>query len=119
MRRVSGILRLGLGILLLLAGCESAPEPLPPVVFKPLPPPTPFSKSEALQQFDAAPLEAYRIGEGDGVTFQVWDHPELTVTQAVGPDGVVTLPVAGPMRVSGMSREEAAKAVRAELLKFF
>lgn len=105
-------------LLLALAGCETVPEP-PPSPFKPPPPATPFTKSEALSQFDAAANETYRIGEGDAVTLNVWDHPELTVTQSVGPDGVLTVPVVGPMRVAGMSREEAAKAVRAALSKLF
>lgn len=106
-----------LGLLLLLAGCESVPEPESP--FKPAPPPTPFTKSEALSQFDAPPDEVYRIGEGDSVNIHVWDHPELTVTQSVGPDGVLTVPVAGPLRVAGMTREEAARSVRTMLGKLF
>lgn len=107
-----------LGLASTLSGCESFPEP-PPSPFKPAPPAMPYAKSDALAQFEASSDEGYRIGEGDSVTLHVWDRPELTVTQTVGPDGVLTVPVVGPMRVTGLSREEAAKAVRHALDKFF
>src|SRR5204862_3197934 len=107
-----------IGVLFLLAGCESPPEP-PTDSFKAPTPPMPYSASKALQLFEASAVESYRIGEGDAVALQVWDRPELSVTQTVGPDGVLTVPVAGPLKIAGMSREEAAKAVRSMLSRLF
>jgi polysaccharide export outer membrane protein len=43
----------------------------------------------------------------------------LSGPQTIGPDGAITLPVAGTLRVAGMTRDEAAKAVKGALAKFF
>lgn len=92
---------------------------LPPQALVPAQPTASYSTSEALRQFDAGPDPAYRIGEGDLITVQVWDRGDLSGPQIVGPDGVITLPVAGSLRISGMTRDEAAAAAKASLAKFY
>jgi polysaccharide export outer membrane protein len=84
-----------------------------------LPPTTAFSAAEALRQFDAAPEGSYRLGEGDLLTVQVWDRGDLSGQHTVGPDGVITLPVAGSLKVAGLTREEAAGAIKTTLTRFY
>jgi polysaccharide export outer membrane protein len=87
--------------------------------FAPAPPPRPYSSAEALRQFEAPSEEVYRLGEGDNLTIQIWDHVELSGAQVIGPDGRITLPVAGSLRVAGLTREDAAKIIKEALSKSF
>jgi polysaccharide export outer membrane protein len=87
--------------------------------FAPPPPPRPYSTSEALRKFEARSEDAYRLGEGDNITIQIWDHLELSGPQVVGPDGQITLPVAGSLRIAGLTREDAAKVIKEALSKSF
>jgi polysaccharide export outer membrane protein len=105
-------------VLAVAAGCGTPSEPIPPDFPKPAPP-RPFSAGEYLRQFDAVTPEPYRLGEGDLVTIQVWDKPDLSGPHTVGPDGVVTIPFAGAMHIAGMTRDEAAKAIQEALLRLY
>jgi polysaccharide export outer membrane protein len=78
-----------------------------------------FSSANILAKFNAPLDEAYRLGEGDKITIDVWDHPELSGEHIVGPDGRITLPYAGVMPFAGLSREGAAKAVEETLSHFY
>jgi polysaccharide export outer membrane protein len=102
----------------LLAGCASGYDVVDERVPTP-PPPRPYSSAESLKQFDAAPQEAYRIGAGDQVNVQVWEKPELSGLQYVGPDGALTVPLVGTVAVAGLTREDAARAIRDPLAKLY
>jgi len=102
----------------LLAGCASGYDVVDERVPTP-PPPRPYSSAESLKQFDAAPQEPYRIGAGDQVSVQVWEKPELSGLQFVGPDGALTVPLVGTVSVAGLTREDAAKAIREPLSKLY
>src|SRR5687767_1961656 len=95
---------LGLALPLLL-GCGGSTPAIHRDLMKPPPKAAPFTAGEALKQFDAAPEGEYRLGEGDAITIQVWDRPDLSVAQVVGPDGAITVPVAGTLKVSGKTRD--------------
>jgi polysaccharide export outer membrane protein len=105
-------------LLALLASCAPTSDlaghgfPVPP-------PPRPYSPDEYIRQFDAATEEPYRLGEGDQVTIQVWERPELSGTQAVGPDGILTVPLVGSVHVSGLTRDDASRAIREALSKLY
>jgi polysaccharide export outer membrane protein len=102
----------------LLAGCASGYDVIDERVPTP-PPPRPYSSAQSLKQFDAAPQEPYRIGAGDQVSVQVWEKPELSGLQFVGPDGALTVPLVGSISVAGLTREDAAKAIRDPLSKLY
>jgi polysaccharide export outer membrane protein len=106
------------GLLPLLSACSST-EDLAGHGFPVPPPPRPFSPAEVVKEFDASTGEPYRLGEGDQVTIQVWDKPELSGVQNIGPDGSLTVPLVGTVRVAGMTRDDAAKAVRDSLSKLY
>ncbi len=106
------------GLLAALGSCETYKD-VPEGTFPPPAPAQPFTASQALKDFDADQAEAYRLGEGDVITLQVWDRPDLSGPQTIGPDGAITLPVAGTLSIAGMTREEAARAVKAALSKFY
>jgi polysaccharide export outer membrane protein len=112
---------------LVLSGC-AANTPLPNTptanahaVF------TPAEKSEKIEYMDREALAAfeapadpvYRLGEGDQISVSVWGRPELTGKHVIGPDGRITLPLAGPMRVADSTREEAASRMSTALSRYY
>lgn len=59
---------------------------------------------------------ALRISAGDLIELGVFDTPELSGRLRVSETGDVLLPIAGEMRVAGMTAEEAAVAIERRLL---
>lgn len=99
-------------------GCASG-EDLPAPGFVEPAHSRPFSTAKALQEFEGPEAEPYRLGEGDQISVQVWEKPELSGIQYIGPDGAITVPVAGTMRVAGLTREDAASTIGKTLSKFY
>ena len=123
--RLAGAL-LSLALCLGLSGCGLWPgKDARPVhdatIFKPA------TKSDRVNFMDAgalAELEAqiepvYRVGAGDTLALQVVGRPEISGKHLVGPDGIITVPVAGSVKVDELTREEAAAAVRKSLERFY
>jgi polysaccharide biosynthesis/export protein len=63
--------------------------------------------------------EDYRLGCGDQISVMVAGHPEATGKQIVGPDGIITLPYAGGIRVSDLTRDEAAEHITKALTRYY
>ena len=57
-----------------------------------------------------------QISSGDLLEVGVFDTPELSGKLRVSEAGDITLPIAGPLRVEGMTAEEASAAVEKKLL---
>jgi polysaccharide export outer membrane protein len=74
---------------------------------------------ELIRQFEAPEEESYTLGEGDEVTIEILGRPELSGRHVVGPDGGVTLPAAGPLKIAGLTREAAAEATATALSRFY
>lgn len=111
--------RLILSLLLLVAllsGCASNPIPSTPKNTEVFQPATKsdkieFPDREALAAFEAEAEPLYRLGEGDHINLQIWNRPELSGKHVVGPDGLITLPLLGTMKINAMTREEAASNI--------
>jgi polysaccharide export outer membrane protein len=73
----------------------------------------------ALQRFEASSGEEYTIGDGDEIDIQVIGRPELSGTQAVGPDGRITLPLSGSLEIRNTTREAAARAIADTLQRYY
>jgi polysaccharide export outer membrane protein len=67
---------------------------------------------QAISQSTSHPLQ---IASGDLLEVSVFDTPELSEKLRVSGTGEIALPVAGSVRVSGMSAEEAAVAIEGKL----
>ncbi len=77
-------------------------------------PPDPKLKANPLQtlrDFEPAVDEEYRLGKGDEITVDFAGRPDLTAKLVIGPDGRVTMPLAGDVMLAGRTREEAAKDI--------
>ena len=78
-----------------------------------------YATKQFLADFEAPENSAYLIGEGDRVDITAWGHKDLSGKQLVGPDGRVTLPLVGSLRIANLTREDAASLIRKAFLPYF
>ena len=97
-------------------GQSAAPAAPSPAVQDPQLKPNPI---DALRKFEPAADEEYRLGKGDEVTVDFTGRPELQAKIVIGPDGRVSLPLAGEMMLAGLSRDEAAAEVVKALSSYY
>ena len=76
---------------------------------------TTVTESPVLQA--QAPSE-YKIGPGDTLQVFVWNHPELTVTVPVRPDGVISTPLIEGVPAEGKTPPELAKDLEKALSEY-
>ncbi len=80
-----------------------------------------MSPDKALEEFEPPLNEEYTLGAGDDISIDFAGRPELSVAskQTVGPDGRITLPLAGPIHVADLTRNAAGKAVTDALSAYY
>ncbi len=101
---------------------SAAPDSSAPAAAQQQQPPDPQLKPnpmEALRKFEPAADEEYRLGRGDEITIDFSGRPELQAKLVVGPDGRITLPVAGEVMVANLTREQAARKVEDSLSAYY
>ena len=76
---------------------------------------------EVLRSFEPPANEEYTLGQGDDITLQFPGRPELEKDskQTVGPDGQITLTLAGSIPVAGLTRKAAAEAIKSALATYY
>lgn len=74
---------------------------------------------DTLRNFEPARDEEYCIGKGDEITVDFAGRPDMQAKLVVGPDGRITLPLAGDIMLADQTRSEAAKAIEGALSKFY
>lgn len=74
---------------------------------------------EALSRLGSPAGEQYTIGDGDEVEIQVLGRAELSGSHRVGPDGRITLPIAGSFEIRDMTREEASRQIAAVFAHYY
>jgi polysaccharide export outer membrane protein len=74
---------------------------------------------ETLRNFEPAADEEYRLGRGDEITVDFTGRPDLLAKLVVGPDGRITLPLAGDLMLAGLTRAEAAKVIDTALAAYY
>lgn len=70
----------------------------------------------------AAPVEApeapeYTLGPGDIVRITVYNSPDLTTEAEVSQNGTIGFPLIGSVKIGGLTRAEAEKAIASRLAK--
>jgi len=86
----------------LLAGCASGPT----------------SDAVPTPATDATAQSEYRIGPGDTLQVFVWNHPELTVTVPVRPDGMISTPLIAGVPAEGKTATQLAKDLETALAEY-
>ena len=78
-----------------------------------------FPDPAVLAAFEAESAPVFHLGEGDKITVTVWNRPELSGKHTIGPDGYISVPIVGPLRLAAMTREEAAGHIGSKLHRFY
>ncbi|MCP9759252.1 polysaccharide export protein [Aquitalea sp. S1-19] len=78
-----------------------------------------YATPQLLAELDSGADQVYRLAEGDQLQVTVWNRPELSGKQTLGPDGQLSLPVAGTLKLAGETRESAAALVHTTLAGFY
>ncbi len=63
----------------------------------------------------AAAAPSFALGPSDVIRVAVWKEPELTQNQVVGPDGKISIPLAGELAVAGLTIPDAEAAITEKL----
>lgn len=74
---------------------------------------------KTLESFEPPINEEYTLGSGDDIILDFAGHTELDGKQTVGPDGLITVNVAGAVKVAGLTRDQAAKAIVTALSQYY
>jgi polysaccharide export outer membrane protein len=115
---------LALLLAILLAGCtawESMPDATPGAryAFEVPDRSKTYSTSEVVQAFKAEVETEYRVWDGDQIQVDVLGRPELSGLHTIGPDGQITLPVAGVLLVRNKTRQDAAQTITQALSRYY
>lgn len=78
-----------------------------------------FSSIEALKEFERQAPATYVFGEGDEIFIDVFAHPELSGKRVIGPDGRITVPIAGTVTLASLSREAGLARIQEAFSKFY
>jgi polysaccharide export outer membrane protein len=60
----------------------------------------------------------YRIGPGDNLQVFVWNHPELTVTVPVRPDGLISTPLVEDLHAEGKTPSQLSRDLEKALAEY-
>jgi len=72
-----------------------------------------------LRAFEPPADQEYELGRGDEISVEVIGRPELTSKHVIGPDGRITLSVAGSVLLADKTRGEAATEIQTSLSKYY
>jgi polysaccharide export outer membrane protein len=78
-----------------------------------------FPDRSVLADFEAEADSPYVLGEGDKIDIHVWGRPELSAKHTIGPDGRISIPLAGNIKLSTLTREESVTEIDRALRKFY
>jgi polysaccharide export outer membrane protein len=78
-----------------------------------------ITPEEIVRRFEAPELTSYTLGNGDEVSVDVWNHPELSGHHVIGPDGKITIPVSGTLKVADLTRDEAQQSIASSFSRFY
>jgi polysaccharide export outer membrane protein len=97
---------------------QGAVTPAPPTTASPV---VELKKNpiELMREMEPPVDAPYELGRGDEISVEVAGRPELSSKHIVGPDGQITLPVAGSVLVADKTREQAATAIQSALSDFY
>ncbi len=74
---------------------------------------------QELRDFEPTANAEYRLGKGDAITVSFAGRPDMQAKLIVGPDGRITLPLAGDIMLDGLTRTEAAQAIERVLAPYY
>lgn len=61
----------------------------------------------------------YKLAAGDEVIISIWGSSEANINQKISPEGKVTIPMAGPVMLAGLTISEAQARLKSHLSKIY
>jgi polysaccharide biosynthesis/export protein len=80
--------------------------------------PQPVPAQAAPEPASPGASNQYVIGPGDTLQVFVWNHPELTVTVPVRPDGQISTPLVENMHAAGQTPSQLARDLEGKLAEY-
>lgn len=77
------------------------------------------NQEDTLRNFEPSSDEQYRLGKGDAILVSFAGRPDLLAKLIVGPDGRITLPLAGDIMLDGLTRQQSAQAIETALAPYY
>lgn len=74
--------------------------------------------TELPAESDVGFVEEYLMGIGDAVQVSVWRNPDLSVSVVVRPDGKISVPLVGDVKVAGKSTSSLSAEVETRLADY-
>jgi len=78
-----------------------------------------MNRDAAMKAFEPAADQPYELGRGDEISIEVIGRPELTGKHTIGPDGNITMPIVGSVKLAGQTREGAAEVIKDALGAYY
>ena len=72
-----------------------------------------------VKQREVSPPPPFVLGAGDEIELNVWRHDNLNRTIQIDPSGNISLPLAGEIRVSGLTVSQLREEITIRLSKYF
>ena len=61
----------------------------------------------------------YRLGAGDNVIIDVWGASQQTISNTISPDGVIVVEGGGPIKLAGLSVQQATGVIKNKLGQYY
>lgn len=94
---------------MLLSACMQ--QPVRKAVKHPATPPP----QQTTERAEAPPAPEYPLGPGDIVKITVYNNPDLTTEAQISQTGTISFPLVGEVKIGGLSRANAEKAIAKSL----
>lgn len=78
-----------------------------------------FADRKELAEFESEPDPIYLLGEGDHLALSVWGRSEFESKIVIGPDGRISVPLIGTLRMAQLTRDEASASIARALRQFY
>ena len=114
---IGALLAPGFGVLAAAAPADQ--QPAAATLPTPTPPP-PAATTQAPPAAGAVEADSkdYKIGPGDSLQIYVWQHPDLTVTIPVRPDGKISTPLVEDLVAVNKTPHQLARAIETALSEY-
>ena len=63
--------------------------------------------------------EQFQVGPGDKISIQVWRHDDLNMDVTIAPDGTISFPLVGTLKVAGMTYGQIRDALTSAITTYY
>ena len=78
----------------------------------------PFADIRTIADLNNSVPKEYLLGAGDEIEILVWEQEDLSGIHRIGPDGIMTLPLVGQVKMASLTRGQATEMLQASFARF-